>query len=209
MLEQTLVKEIAECVQEVLKQMLKVPVGVSNRHVHLSQEDLNQLFGPDSKLNKLKALKQPGQYAAKEVVELQGPKGRIGKVRVLGPTRSKTQVEISISDGYTLGVKPPVRPSGDLDHSPGIKLIGPYGCVDLKEGVIAAHRHIHMTERDAENLGVKNGQKVSVKSQGNRALIFENVTCRVNKAYALELHLDVDEANAGLIKNGDLFEVLR
>lgn len=209
MLDKTLVKEVALRVQEVLKHMFKVPVGVSNRHVHLSQEDLDTLFGQNSKLTKMKALKQPGQYAAEECISLVGKKGQIDKVRVLGPTRNKTQVEISISDSYKLGVKPPVRASGDLNGTPGIKLLGPKGSVDLQEGVIAAHRHIHMNENDAKNLGVVNGQKVSVKSEGARSVVFENVTCRVNKAYVLELHLDVDEANAGQIKNGDLFEVLR
>lgn len=204
------VKEVAEITAAVMHILnTHVPVGVSNRHVHLSQADVETLFGKGYDLTFMKALKQPGQYAAKECIKLVGPKGEIARVRILGPVRLATQIEISVSDGFKLGVKPPVRPSGKIDSSPGITLVGPSGSVECPIGVIAAHRHIHMHTTDAERMGIRDGQAVSVRSSGPRAVTFENVTCRVSDKYALELHLDMDEANAGQIQNGDLFEIQR
>lgn len=182
-----------------------IPAGISNRHVHLSKEDLEALFGEGYELTPIKDLGQPGQYAAQECVTIVGPKGAIEKVRVLGPVRSKTQVEISRTDAFKLGLNPPVRDSGDLDGTPGIVIVGPKGAVIKSEGVILAKRHIHMTPQDAETYGVKDKDIVKVLvDQGDRKLIFDDVLVRVSPKYALEFHVDTDEGNAALLKNGDL-----
>jgi len=187
----------------------KVPIALSNRHLHLSQGDLETLFGKGYELTKIKDLKQPGQYAADEKVDIAGPKGTIKGVRVLGPTRSRTQIEISYSDSFTLGVKPPVRDSGDLAESPGVKIIGPKGEVELEEGVIAAARHIHMTTEEAEKLNLKDKDTVMVRTGGERSVIFENVLVRVNPNYALEMHVDMEEGNGAGVVNDQLVEIIR
>lgn len=205
----TVVEEVLECyLKSNSKKGNKIPVAVSNRHVHLSEKDLEILFGKGYKLNKLKDLSQPGQYAAKECVTLVGPSGVKTGVRVLGPERDKTQVEISRTDSFELGVKPPVRDSGSLSGSPGIVLVGPGGAVTLLEGVIFAWRHIHMTPEDAAKFGLSDKQYVKVKAGKERGLIFDNVLVRVSSKYRLEMHVDTDEANAGLINNCDLVEIL-
>jgi putative phosphotransacetylase len=187
----------------------EIVVGVSNRHVHLSQEDLEVLFGEGYELHPIKDLKQPGQYAAEEVVTLVGPKGSIEKVRVLGPVRKETQIEISQTDAFKLGVKAPVRDSGDLDGTPGIKIVGPKGEVETKKGLILAKRHIHMLPEDAETYGVKDKDLVYVVVEsGDRKLIFGDVLVRVSPKYALEFHVDTDEANAALIKTGDIVKIV-
>ena len=183
--------------------MLKIPVGVSNRHVHLSQKDLEVLFGPGKDLTKFKDLAQPGQYAAEEKVDLVGPKGTIASVRVLGPTRRQTQVEISRTDSFTLGIKPPLRDSGNLCGSAAMSLRGPAGTLQLQEGVVLALRHIHITPELAQKHGLEDGQMVSVSCNGPRALTFDQVLVRVSGQYSLEFHVDVDEANAALLNNGD------
>lgn len=187
---------------------MKVPVGISNRHVHLSQEHLEQLFGKGYQLTKQKDLKQYGQFAAEETVTLIGPKGRIGNVRILGPVRSQTQVEISRTDSYVLGIDPPIRDSGDLKGSAGIVIEGPKGQISIDEGVILAFRHIHFSLEDARNFGVEDKQFVSVEVEGTRSLILENVLCRVHKDYRLEFHIDTDEANAAGLRNGMEVEVI-
>lgn len=174
----------------------EIPVGVSNRHVHLSQADMNSLFGDGHQLNKIKDLSQPGQYACKETVTICGPKGAIEKVRVLGPVRSKTQVEVLLGDSFKLGVTPPTRLSGDLNGTPGITLVGPKGSVQITEGLVVAQRHIHMNYEDAKRLGVKDGQAVSIEVEGLRGGIYNNVAIRANDTSALELHVDTEEANA-------------
>ena len=186
-----------------------VPVGLSNRHLHVSREDLNILFGEGYELTKFKDLSQPGQYAANEKVDVVGPKGTLKGVRILGPTRNETQIEISITDGFILGVNPPVRDSGDLAGSPGAKVVGPKGEVALEKGVIAAARHIHMHTTDAESFGVEDKEIVGVRVGGKRGMIFENVLVRVHPTYALEMHVDIDEGNASQIKNGDTLEVIK
>ncbi|RQD66904.1 MAG: phosphate propanoyltransferase [Tindallia sp. MSAO_Bac2] len=186
----------------------KVPIALSNRHLHLSQKDLERLFGEGYELTKIKDLKQPGQYAAEEKVDLVGPKGVIEGVRVLGPTRSKTQIEISYSDSFVLGVKPPVRDSGDLDDSPGVTIKGPVGEVTLEEGVIAAARHIHMTPAEAEELNLQDKDTVNVRTGGERSVIFENVLVRVNPNYALEMHVDMEEGNGAGVVNDQLVEII-
>lgn len=182
--------------------MLKIPVGVSNRHVHVSEKDMAILFGPGHPLTKFKDLAQPGQYAAEEKVDLVGPKGTIAGVRVLGPTRGQTQIEVSRTDSFQLGLNPPVRDSGDLAGSEPITLKGPQGSVELKEGVIIAHRHIHITPDLAKKFGLTDKQMVSVTCAGPRALTFGMVLIRVSEKYSLEYHIDIDEANAALLGNG-------
>jgi putative phosphotransacetylase len=186
-----------------------VPVGLSNRHIHLSQADLEVLFGAGYELKKFKDLSQPGQYAAEEKVDVVGTKGTLKGVRILGPVRKETQIEISLADGFVLGVNPPVRDSGELIDSPGAKVVGPMGEVVLEKGVIAAARHIHMHTSDAENFGVVDKDIVSVKVEGKRGLVFDNVLIRVNKDYALEMHVDVEEGNAAGLRNGSMVEVLK
>lgn len=186
----------------------KVPVGVSNRHVHLSEEHIDILFGQGHKLTPIKDLSQPGQFACEEVVTLIGPKGVIENVRVLGPARKETQVELSTTDSFKLGVKPPVRDSGDLNGTPGVELVGPAGRIQLQEGVIIAARHIHMNPEDAKKFGVKDGDHVLVHVNGSRGGILERVLVRVSPKYALDMHVDTDEANAFGLRNGDMVEVI-
>lgn len=188
---------------------LYVPVGVSNRHIHVTEEDLQVLFGQGYELKKLKDLKQPGEFACEETLEVRTPKGSIRKVRILGPVRGKTQVELSLTDSFALGLKLPVRESGDIKGSESVTLVGPQGEVEIREGAIAAYRHIHMPEDVARIHGLKNGQIVSVEKEGPRGLIFKDVMLRVSNRYALEMHIDVDEANAANIRNGDLLRVIK
>ena len=186
----------------------EVKVGVSNRHIHLDRTAMDVLFGKDSELHPMKELGQPGQYAAEETVTLKGPRGELKRVRVLGPLRAQTQVEISVTDGFSVGVKAPIRESGQLEGTPGIEVIGPKGSVVLEEGVIVALRHIHMHTDDAKRFGVENGQIVKVKVGGDRGGILDNVVIRVSPKFALEMHIDVDEANGLGVANGDFVEVL-
>jgi propanediol utilization protein len=174
----------------------EIPVGVSNRHVHLSQKDLESLFGKDYNLVKLKDLSQPGQYACKETVTICGPRGAIEKVRILGPVRSKTQVEVLAGDCIKLGAVSHVKLSGDLTRTSPITLVGPKGSVQIEEGLIVAQRHIHMTPEDAKNLGVHDGEIVSIKFDDLRGGTYNNVAVRANDASKLECHLDIEEANA-------------
>ncbi len=192
-----------------MEKTMKVPCGVSNRHLHLSQTDLETLFGPGAQLTVFRDLKQPGQYAAEEVVNLVGPKGTIKNVRVLGPVRKQTQVEVSKTDSFVLGIKPPVRDSGDLKGSAPIILEGPKGRVELTEGVILAVRHVHLHTSEAAIIGAKDKELLQVRVGGERALVFERVLARVHEQFALEFHVDTDEANAAGLKNGDEVELVR
>ncbi|QSX08930.1 phosphate propanoyltransferase [Alkalibacter rhizosphaerae] len=185
-----------------------VPIAMSNRHIHLSPEDLETLFGANYELTPMKDLSQPGQYACEEKVDVSGPKGTIKGVRILGPTRPQTQLEISVSDSYALGIKPPVRDSGDIADSPGIKIDGPKGSVEIGQGAIVASRHIHMHTDDAKEFGLKDKDEVQVQVGGKRGLIFSNVLVRVSDKYALEMHVDVEEGNAAGVSNGQLVEIL-
>lgn len=204
-------KSLESTVRDVLEEIIsdEVVVGVSNRHVHLSQEDLEKLFGSDFKLSKLKDMKQPGQFAANETVTIEGPKGKFEGVRILGPVRKETQVEISKSDSFRLGVKPPVRESGKLEGTPGIKIIGPKGSVIKERGVIIAARHIHMPKFIADIRGYKDGEFVKVESFGERKLLMYNVLLRVGSNMSKEIHLDMDEANAAGLKNDDFVKIVR
>lgn len=179
-----------------------IPVGISNRHVHLSQQDLEALFGRGYALTPFKPLRQPGQFAAEECVTVVGPKGSLTRVRVLGPTRPVTQLEISRADAFTLGIQAPVRESGQLEQAGNALLIGPAGHVELLSQVICAWRHIHMSPQDAQRLNVSHGQKVKVASRGQRQLTFDEVVVRVRDDFVLELHIDTEEANAAGLKNG-------
>lgn len=174
----------------------EIPVGISNRHLHLSQADLDSLFGPGYPLTRMKDLSQPGQFACKETVTLCGPKGAIEKVRILGPVRSQTQIEVLTGDCIKLGLPAVARLSGDLKGTPGVTIVGPKGSVQTKEGLIVAQRHIHMTLEEAKCLGVHDGETVAIEYAGQRGGIYNNVAVRANNASALECHLDIEEANA-------------
>lgn len=187
----------------------ELPIGLSNRHIHLSQKDLDILYGCNYELTKIKDLAQPGQYACDEKVDVVGPKGTIKGVRILGPVRNTTQFELSVSDAITLGVKPLIRNSGDLNGTPGAKLVGPKGVVELTEGVIVAARHIHMHTTDGEKFGVKDKDIVSIKIGGERGLVFNNVLVRVSDKFSLEMHIDIEEGNAAGVRNGDLVELIK
>jgi propanediol utilization protein len=173
-----------------------LPVGISNRHVHLSADDLQTLFGIGYALTSMKQLSQPGQFACKETVTLCGPKGAIEKVRILGPTRSRTQIELLAGDCHKLGIPQCVRLSADLEGSPGLTIVGPAGAVNKKEGAIVAKRHIHMTPSDALEYGVSDGQCAGIEVVGERGGVFREVIIRVTDSSALDLHLDTEEANA-------------
>jgi len=180
---------------------LPVPVAVSARHVHLTTETLEQLFGEGYELRPLHDLSQPGQFAAMECVELIGPRGVIDKVRILGPVRPYNQVEVSMSDQRVLGLHAPVRLSGEVANSPGVTIRGPRGDVAIKEGVILAHRHIHMSPDDAERFNMSQGQKVDVFIKDDeRELIFSDVIIRIDPNFRLEMHIDTDEGNAAGIE---------
>lgn len=181
-----------------------IPVEISAHHVHLSQADVEALFGPGHQLTPMHELSQPGQYACEEQVHLVGPKGRIAKVRVLGPTRKETQVEIAMTEQFKLGVQPPIRQSGDLAGTPGVTLEGPYGSSTIERGVICAQRHIHMSPEDAMRFRVRDNYVVRVRVEGERELIFGDVVVRVNPAFRLAMHIDTDEGNAGNLKTGML-----
>ena len=213
--------KIAELVKQVLADMEtadtgvatsanEVPVGVSNRHIHLNQADLETLFGAGYALTPLKDLSQPGQYACKETLTLIGPAMRpIENVRVLGPLRSKSQVEISMTDSYVLKVKPPVRESGKIEGSAGITIVGPKGVVELKEGCIIANRHIHMSPSDGAKFGVADGDTVTVDVEGKRRTRWFDVQVRVHKDFRLEMHVDTDDANATGIGNGFKVKIVK
>ncbi len=180
-----------------------VPVGVSNRHIHLSAADVETLFGKGYELTPLKDLSQPGQFACKETLTIVGPSLRpIENVRVLGPIRKASQVEISRTDSFTLKVKPPVRESGDIAGSAPITIIGPKGVVELREGCIIANRHIHMSTDEGAAFGLTDGQYVDVEVEGARRTKFYDVQIRVHKDFRLEMHIDTDDANAAGIGNG-------
>ncbi len=176
---------------------MKFIVETSARHVHVTQEHLEILFGKDYILTKKKDLSQPGQYACEERVTIVGPKKELKGVSILGPVRKETQVELSLTDARSIGVAAPVRESGDIAGSAPCKIVGPNGEIEITEGVIAAKRHIHATKADAEALGVKDKEIVSVKiDTDGRSLIFGDVVVRVNDSYALAMHIDTDESNA-------------
>ncbi len=205
MVNEQLLRLVTERVVEKLKafEVQKIPIGVSNRHVHVTQEDLETLFGKGYTLTKKSDLKQPGQYACNETVTIRGPKGEFSGVRILGPVRKQSQIEISKTDSFRLGIRPPIRESGCLSGTPGLEIVGPKGSVTLTEGAIIALRHIHMTPEEAEAMGVRDKDIVEVETFGERHGVFGDVLVRVSDKFALEMHVDVDEANACALSNND------
>lgn len=185
-----------------------VMLETSARHVHLCQKDIEILFGKGATLTEKKALSQPGQYACEERITIEGPKSAIKNVIILGPARPASQVEVSLTDARTLGIKAPIRESGDVAGSAGCKLIGPAGEVELTEGVIAAKRHIHITPELATEFGVCDKQNVKVKVNGARALIFDDVVIRVSEKFAPAMHIDTDEANAAAVGPDAVAEII-
>ncbi|WP_017754433.1 phosphate propanoyltransferase [Calidifontibacillus oryziterrae] len=190
------------------KQKTHVPVSISARHIHLQEDHVGLLFGEGYHLTKFKEISQPGQYACNEKLTLIGPKGIIENVRVLGPLRSKTQVEIASSDARKLGLSAPVRNSGNLKGSAPITIVGPKGSVTLEEGCIIADRHIHMTPKDANDYGVFDGQKVSVLVEGAKGGVMDQVTIRIKDRYALDMHIDTDDANAFGLKGNEQLKLI-
>ena len=187
-----------------------IPIGISARHVHITREIFEQLYGRGKELAIYTELYQPGEFASAEVVTLIGPRLRaIQDVRILGPFREYTQVELSRTDGVALGIDPPVRKSSDLKDSEPIVLVGPAGAVSLKEGAICANRHIHVNSQDAERLEVKGDEIVKVRFPGIRAITFENVQIRISDKFLLQMHLDTDDANAAGVKCGESAELVK
>lgn len=187
---------------------MKVTIGVSNRHVHLKKEHLEILFGKDYSLENIKDLKQPGQFASSAIVTLKTQKGEIEKVRVLGPIRPYTQVEISKTDAYKLGLNPPVRNSGDLKDSETVTIVGPNGEVVALESCIIAARHIHILPEQVKEYGLEGKEMVNVKINGEKGGIITNVYLKAADNSFFEMHLDTDDANAHLVRNGDIAEII-
>ncbi|WP_077612652.1 phosphate propanoyltransferase [Clostridium sp. Marseille-P2415] len=211
MVNEELLKLVTQRVMEKVNEYnaYKIPIGVSNRHVHVTQEDLETLYGKGYQLTKKSDLKQPGQYASNETVIIRGPKGEFDRVRILGPVRKQSQIEISKTDSFRLGIRPPIRESGDLSGTPGLEMIGPKGTVFLPQGAIIALRHIHMTPQQADAMGVKDKEIVEVETFGERRGIFGDVLIRVSDQFSLEMHVDVDEANACALSNNDYVMIRR
>ncbi len=201
---------IVKDLEESLKRsQFKIPVGISHRHFHISREDWRILFGT-SEPEHFRQLLQPGFWAAKEKIDMEGPKGRINGVRLVAPYRPRTQSEISRADARVLGIDPPVRGSGNLEGAAPIRFIGPKGSLEVREAVIISQRHLHLHPDDSRKMGIKDGEIVRVRAGtgGPRELVFEDVLARVSDKFALELHVDSDEANAAWLKNGDLVHVV-
>ncbi len=199
-------KIIGEVMLRLERSGRPVICNVSNRHIHLKEADIEKLFGTGYKLKKLRDLMQPGEYASQETVNILGPKNTLKKVRVLGPLRYYSQVEISRTDSYALGVKVELRSSGDIKGTEGLHLVGPYGSVLLSEGIIVAKRHVHMSPSDARFFKVNDGQLVRVRTRPPRSVVFEDVLVRVSENYCLECHIDTDEANScDLVSGTEVF----
>ena len=192
----------------IKSEIKRVPVGVSARHIHLSQEHVEILFGAGATLSEFKPLSQPGQFAANETVAVYGPKGSFPKVRILGPARKATQLEVSRTDAFALGLQPPLRESGSIEGTPGIRIVGPAGEVTVDKGVIVAARHIHFHTSDAERWGIADKQLLKVRVGGERGVVFEQVLARVSDQFALDMHIDTDEGNAASVSTGDFGEIV-
>lgn len=204
-------KVLQQKVREVLKKIktiVKIPVGISNHHIHLTESDYKKLF-PNEEIKIKRELNQPGEFASEQTVTIKGTKGKIERVRILGPFRAHSQVELSLTDTRKLGLKVPIRLSGNLTNTPGIDLESKYGSLHLDDGVIVAKRHIHMSEEEAALLGVKKGDTVSVLvNSDERSVVFNDVEIRPGKKFKLEMHLDTDEANAGNISRESFGKII-
>lgn len=200
---------VAEAVRaELQKRSRQVPVGISVRHIHLSRADVDRLFGRNYQLTPKKQLSQPGQYACEECLDVIGPKGELKKVRILGPERKATQIELAQTDCRSIGVTAPVRSSGHTAGTPGITLRGPLGEITVPEGVIIADRHLHMSEGEAAAFGLKDGDHVRIQVDGVKPGVLGNVLVRAGKGHSLDLHIDTDDGNAFLLRQGQLVTVL-
>ncbi len=186
----------------------KVKVEVSARHIHLKKEDFEKLFGEGAKLTVMKELSQPGMFAANETVAIKDESFQLDKVRIVGPIRNYTQIEMSETEARKFKINPPLRKSGDIKGTPGMIVIGPKGQIEIKEGVIVAQRHLHMTPKEAEEIGAKDGDLMNVKIEGQRGLVFGNVVVRVDKTYAWACHIDTDEGNAASLEGCTYGEVI-
>lgn len=198
--------ETIDALTQAVIARLFLPIEASGRHVHVTRQQALTLFGHP--LTPDRPLSQPGQYLSKERVTIQGPKGQFQNVAVLGPERKEAQIEISLTDGRTLGIKPPLRLSGSTEGTPGATLIGPHGQIDLSQGVLAAKRHIHLSPEEARRHGVTDGQVVSFQTFTQRPLVFRDVVIRVHPQFRGDLHIDYDEANACGFREGDLGRIL-
>lgn len=204
-----LLNSIIDEVVKRVKDEAFIEVEASGRHVHLTEKDIEILFGANYKLTKIKDLSQPGQFACKERVTIKGTKGSIKNVIVLGPARAESQVEVSLTDALALGVKPPIKISGELSDTPGITIESDKGSVNLDRGLIAAKRHIHVSSEDAKKFEVKDNDLVKVKVLGERPLIFDDVVIRVSEKYNTFMHIDYDEANACGFKSGTFARIIK
>ena len=207
--QEQLVTLVTQAVQaELQKRSRQVPVGISVRHIHLTRADVDKLFGYGYQLTPRKALSQPGQFACEECLDVIGPKGELKRVRILGPERSATQIELAQTDCRTIGVNAPVRSSGDTKGTPGVTLRGPLGELTVPEGVIVADRHLHMTPAQATAFGLANGDRVQIRIDGIKPGIMGGVLVRANSKCALDFHIDTDDGNAFLLRQGQLVTVL-
>jgi putative phosphotransacetylase len=187
---------------------MEVAIEYSNRHIHVTKEVMERLFGPEYNLSSEKKLSQAEDFAARETLTLIGPKGKLENVRIIGPVREKTQIEILKSDAFLLGIDAPLRLSGDLDETPGVKIVSSLNELDLEEGVIIAKRHLHISPEDAQKNKIKNGQKIELEIKGERAIIFKEIIARVKEGFQTKVHLDIEEANAAGIKQNDKGKII-
>lgn len=207
--QEQLVTLVTQAVQaELQKRSRQVPVGISVRHIHLTRADVDKLFGYGYQLTPKKALSQPGQFACEECLDVIGPKGELKRVRILGPERSATQIELAQTDCRTIGINAPVRSSGDTKGTPGVTLRGPLGELTVPEGVIVADRHLHMTPAQAAAFGLADGDRVQIHIDGIKPGIMGGVLVRANSKCALDFHIDTDDGNAFLLRQGQLVTVL-
>lgn len=200
---------VSEAVRsELRKRSRQVPVGISVRHIHLSRQDVDRLFGRNYQLTPKKQLSQPGQYACEECLDVIGPKGELKKVRILGPERKATQIELTQTDCRNIGITAPVRSSGDTAGTPGITLRGPLGQITVPEGVIIADRHLHLSDAEAAAFGLKNGDRIQIRIDGIKPGILGNVLVRSGSGHSMDLHIDTDDGNAFLLSQGQRVTVL-